>query len=133
MSKACKTCLEEKELSEFHNYQKGVDGKYIHCKLCTKELDGRTRDDKKNYILTKTYGISVEEYKGMLIHQGGVCKICSQPETQIRYGNLIALAVDHDHESGKVRGLLCSDCNRALGLFRDSTEVLERAVKYLRG
>ncbi len=84
--------------------------------------------------LSTKYGITVDIYQDMLIEQNGVCKICNKPETLVdkRYGTLIRLAVDHDHETGKVRGLLCNNCNRMLGFVKDDTALLMAMYKYIR-
>ncbi|KPK13993.1 MAG: hypothetical protein AMJ56_00350 [Anaerolineae bacterium SG8_19] len=67
----------------------------------------------------------------MLKAQNGVCAICNQPETHMRNGKLKALAVDHDHKSGAIRGLLCSDCNTGIGKLKDDHKVLQSAIQYL--
>ena len=90
-----------------------------------------TYEAKRNYNLKKKYGIDLEIYKNMLLEQKGVCKICGLPETAIIRGRIAALAVDHCHETGKVRGLLCMNCNRMLGNAKDSTANLLNAIKYL--
>jgi hypothetical protein len=74
-----------------------------------------------------TYGISEEIYDEMLAAQGGACAICdaTKDKNQPHFG------VDHDHDTGKVRGILCSQCNRALGLFKDSPELLRGALRYM--
>lgn len=82
--------------------------------------------------LRSLYGISPEEYADHLIVQKGVCAICFQPETEIIRGKIRLLAVDHDHATGKVRGLLCQDCNLGLGRFNDDPELLGSAISYLR-
>lgn len=74
----------------------------------------------------KKYGITADEYQSMLVSQNGVCAICKKKCTCGR-----SLAVDHNHETGLVRGLLCSKCNRAIGLFDDSYELLLVAANYL--
>lgn len=74
----------------------------------------------------KERGITVEEYNMMFEAQQGVCKICGRPDPLGR------LAIDHDHTTNKVRGLLCRACNLALGNFGDSVERLERAIAYLK-
>lgn len=81
----------------------------------------------------RRYGITLEEYERMLVAQEGVCAACGQPEKTVhaKTGNPNSLAVDHDHETGKVRGLLCSPCNRALGLIGDSLERAQALVRYL--
>lgn len=78
------------------------------------------------YRLLRKFGITVEQYDEMFAAQGGVCAICSCPPHYKR------LAVDHNHETGQVRGLLCGWCNRSLGGFRDSTELLVSAARYLK-
>lgn len=82
---------------------------------------------KRNYHLQKTYGITSEEYDEMLEAQGGVCKICGATPGARR------LAVDHCHDTGEIRGLLCYNCNSALGRFQDNIALLEAAIKYLKG
>ena len=69
------------------------------------------------------YGITSEEYAAFVEQQNGVCAICEQPDRRI--------GVDHDHATGKVRGLLCNHCNRALGSFGDDPERLAQAIRYL--
>jgi hypothetical protein len=79
----------------------------------------------KAYRFRKQYGITLEDYERMLDEQGGVCAICglASPDKP--------LCVDHNHQSGAVRGLLCNPCNTILGRWRDSPEVAERAKQYL--
>jgi len=81
----------------------------------------------KNSELKKMYGITLEDYNKMSSSQKHVCKICGDDEP---YNT--SLAVDHCHATGKVRGLLCSNCNRALGFMKDSVEILQNAIKYLK-
>lgn len=83
--------------------------------------------------LKKAFGINLHDYGHMLLSQNGLCAICARPETQMRGGKVKALAVDHDHATGKVRGLLCSDCNQALGKMKDDRMILLSAVRYLDG
>jgi hypothetical protein len=86
---------------------------------------------EKNRALRDSFGLSLDEYSKMLEAQGGVCAICNQPETHKRNGKLKALAVDHDHKSGAIRGLLCSDCNTGIGKLKDDPKVLQSAIQYL--
>jgi hypothetical protein len=74
----------------------------------------------------RSYGISVEEYKDMLDSQNGGCYICGKEPEGRR-----ALDIDHDHKTGQVRGLLCSNHNRALGLLNDDIKLMLKAVEYL--
>lgn len=90
-------------------------------------------DKFKRIDLKKNFGISLEYYYELLEKQGNVCAICKKPETAIdmKRGVPFSLAVDHDHKTGNVRGLLCMKCNRGLGLFEDSGELLDEAKRYL--
>lgn len=75
------------------------------------------------------YGLTVEQYDAMLLEQKGVCAICGKQEALSSKG---VLSIDHDHNSGKVRGLLCDTCNRGLGHFYDNVSLLHNAIKYLK-
>lgn len=83
------------------------------------------------------YGIGVAEYDRMLASQGGVCASCLKPETALANGRwkrtteTKRLAVDHDHNTGRVRGLLCGACNRALGALKDNIDTVRRLATYL--
>jgi hypothetical protein len=79
----------------------------------------------------RTYGLTIEQYDALWIEQLGLCAICRQPETTQRKGFVMELAVDHCHTTGKVRGLLCSTCNLALGQFADDASRLRAAAMYL--
>jgi len=93
----------------------------------------RNPDKQKGYDLTKSFGITLEQYREMQKSQGNVCAICGKPETTVdqRKQGCRELAVDHCHKTGKVRGLLCGHCNKALGKFKDNISVLESAIAYL--
>lgn len=78
--------------------------------------------------LQREFGITIELFDMMLVAQLGLCIICLLPMTGLREP-----CVDHDHKTGKVRGLLCSNCNAGLGHFQDNPASLGRAIKYLRG
>lgn len=87
----------------------------------------------KRAYLKKHYGITLERYNEMYDAQRGLCAICNKPE-QFRHsktGEIMLLAVDHDHETRKIRGLLCMKCNRGLGLFVDDPSRLRAAAAYL--
>ena len=86
---------------------------------------------KKSKILQKKYGITFEEYSYMLGHdQGGVCAICKSRRDNVPIKQKL-LPVDHDHKTGKVRGILCGKCNRAMGLLDENIRILERMIAYL--
>lgn len=81
---------------------------------------------QKNSRLKKFFGITLEDYERMFQEQDGKCAICSKPQ-----GNNKRLAVDHNHKTGKVRGLLCWICNSAIGKFHDDPLLLNKASDYL--
>lgn len=86
------------------------------------------REHNRRKGLARRYGMTIEQYDAMSEAQGGVCAICKrEPEGTSRWGRL---HVDHDHDTGEIRGLLCAPCNTALGKFK-TTEVLMAAIAYL--
>ena len=88
-------------------------------------------DYHKNAFLRRRYGISIDQYNEMLIRQNGCCAICGKAEANEIRGKVVALAVDHCHDTGAVRALLCSACNTALGLFNDDIGLLVKAQAYV--
>jgi myo-inositol-hexaphosphate 3-phosphohydrolase len=100
------------------------------------EHKNRMKIYNKKYVrdwgLQRKYGISRDEYNKLSIEQNNVCLICLKPETRKRAnGQIDSLSVDHDHQTNKVRGLLCHRCNVSIGLFMDDPILLERARDYL--
>jgi hypothetical protein len=83
--------------------------------------------------LRRKYGITIKHYEALLKAQKGVCAICHQVETRRQQGRLTRLAVDHDHKTGRVRGLLCTRCNHALGFVEQNLDVVNRVEAYLAG
>lgn len=92
----------------------------------------KIREYQRSSARKKMYGIDREAYNRKLAEQGGVCAICKQPERVIINGRRINLAVDHDHLTDEIRDLLCSSCNGALGLVKDSIAWLEAMIEYLK-
>ena len=97
----------------------------IQKKKYKKENPLKIKTYKLHDRLKSNFGISLKDYNDLLLKQGNLCAICFQPEKNKR------LAVDHNHKTGKVRGLLCQKCNRGLGLFNDDSILVENAYKYL--
>jgi len=85
----------------------------------------RTKEKRRSYWLRQLYNITPERFEEMLLQQGGACAICRQPSDKV-------LHVDHNHSTGKVRGLLCSPCNSLLGYAYESSERLMKAIEYLK-
>lgn len=81
----------------------------------------------RNSMLKKSYGITLEDYNKMFLLQKGCCKICNRHQSEFKR----ALAVDHNHETKKIRGLLCPSCNTGIGHLQDSIDILKKAIEYL--
>lgn len=104
------------------------------CKLCCKERDKtpeqkqrQAKNSRKNN-LKQWYGLSLEQYNDMFLKQNGLCAIC-----KIHQNNLHrTFNIDHNHQTGKVRGLLCSTCNSGMGSLKDNITLLEAAIQYLK-
>lgn len=84
----------------------------------------------RNCNLKVAHGLTLEEYTIKLKEQNSVCAACGKEETGRNQYGILPLAVDHDHNTGKIRGLLCMRCNRALGLLGDSLETLKKLAQY---
>jgi hypothetical protein len=93
-----------------------------------KASDNKHRESSREGAWRRRYGITREIYNTMLKSQQGVCAICWTPDPG---RNHEYFHVDHDHTTNKIRGLLCDLCNRGLGYFRDSSDILESATEYL--
>lgn len=98
---------------------------FIARRRAKKNSDYGRRKTRENKLKTR-YGISLEEYDAMFVRQSGVCAICKCPEG---YGPLV---VDHSHRTTYVRKLLCRACNIGLGCFKDSPELMAKAIEYLK-
>lgn len=84
---------------------------------------------KRHYFLKYKFGITEEQYDKMLADQGGCCAICKSSNSGNKRSS--RLSIDHCHSTGKIRGLLCSSCNKAIGLMKDSQDILVSAISYL--
>lgn len=110
--KECNECKQTLPLDKFHKHKGRKHGVTEKCKECRNTL-----------IVEKRHGLEKGQLIKMKKDVDFKCQICY---------NELQLAVDHCHESGKVRGLLCSNCNNGLGRFKDNLEYLKNAIKYLK-
>lgn len=147
--KFCKRCELEKPIEEF-SLQKGRWRQTI-CKECVRENSKahykankeeylekqrtRRREKKEHirnrsrwYHIKRTYGLTEDAYNSIRNEQDDKCYICERPQKRLRR----PLCVDHDHRSGKIRGLLCDRCNRGIEHFKDNPLYFENAASYLR-
>ena len=131
--KVCKTCNIVKNLGDFYYNRYNIGKLTKKCKACIsiyykdRNKDPEIKRRKNNYELKKYYNISLNEYEKMISKQNSCCKICNRHQNLFKY----EFAVDHNHKTGKIRGLLCQPCNTALGLFKDDIEVINNAMRYL--
>lgn len=156
--KTCAKCKTEKAITDFSPSKQHKDGKFPWCKPCKaayqapykalkdpeeirkydveRKAQRKAREDLRAqdfnhdyaYALKKRYGITPKDVADMMDIQMGVCAICGGSPGK---GFRKSLHVDHDHVSGKVRGLLCEKCNQGLGSFQDDPNRMLRAIEYL--
>lgn len=145
-TKTCSSCREDKSLSRFSKSSSSKTGRHAYCKECMAEYDKsrRKKPELQEYFrekdsrtsrrvvwrkshLQRVYGVSEELYDYILRSQDFVCAICHREESRENR----SLSLDHCHESGKIRGLLCDSCNNGIARFNDDPEVLENAIAYL--
>lgn len=138
--KACTSCKETKDLSEFYwtTRRNGDRARHSICCVCRRAQfrlwasSERGKAVKRSGIMRREYGITEQCYSEMMARQGGVCAICMCTERKRhRTGGAVRLCVDHDHVTGNPRALLCSSCNVGLGSFQDKSRLLGAAAAYL--
>lgn len=132
--KVCKSCSKNRRLTSFYVSYK-YKGKSIYsaeCKKCSRkrtiEYGKKNKDKRYGACIKYLYGISLELYKEILKIQQNKCAICKSTKTQ---KNKKRFDIDHNHETGEVRGLLCHNCNLGLGNFKENTKALKSAIEYL--
>ena len=143
--KKCNKCLLEKTLDNFFKDKNSIDGHYSICKECKtkrtlawraknkdtynrkmREYQAEHKDNRRDCDYKRTYGITLEDFNTRLREQGNVCAICKKANKSTKRH----FAVDHNHKTGEIRGILCYGCNRALHIL-DSEELLIAAIEYL--
>lgn len=134
--KRCSICKELKPRSEFHKESSRKDGITGYCKPCKLEKTRKWREQNPEkmkahidsriwYRREKEYGLNKIDFFNMLNSQNSQCAICKSSIDERCH-------VDHCHTTGKVRGLLCGNCNAALGMFKDDVDILKNAILYLK-
>lgn len=135
--KRCTLCGTHKPRSDFYPHAVAKNGVSAWCKDCTiKSSSEQQKRDKpgvslrnRRAKLKKAFGMTIEQYDAILASQGFRCALCESDFP----GGRGRFVVDHCHESGLVRGLLCNLCNVGLGALRDSPKLMAKAIKYLGG
>lgn len=123
-------CGETKSLADFHAHRGTADGRATWCKTCAHRNDWPRK--------LARYGLTPESYQALYESQGGLCAICGTEGTSDVIPHHVRAAtgasrlnIDHCHETGKVRGLLCNLCNTGIGHLKDSPDLLRAALRYL--
>lgn len=133
--KKCYRCKETKDIKDFAKNRVKKDGLQERCKDCRREHFANvgkftrkpyTKEQKRRYLIT-SYGLTESEFLSILERQKYSCAICGSKD----WGKE-SPSIDHCHETGRIRGLLCNMCNRGLGLFKDDYSILEKAAEYVR-
>ena len=133
--KECTRCLTTKCLEEFKNEVRVKDGKTSRCKECIANgaKNFKSRQPKHRWLvkIKHKYGLTESDYNEKLESQGLRCAICALHISDYKHATMKRFSVDHDHVTGKVRGLLCNRCNQGIGLLDDSALVCSNASLYL--
>ena len=130
--KHCPRCDTSKPFAEFRENASRKGGLQTYCSPCETDYQRKWRDTPEYRAYAKTKrrrGFTQEQADTLLASQGGVCGICGSHSS----GSGKDWYMDHNHVTGEVRGMLCVTCNSGLGFFKDSLEVLSKAIKYLEG
>ena len=139
--KRCSKCHEEKEITDFYIQRKATKTTaayaYSQCKVCSLKDSHLRYSPLRDYKfkLKRKYGLSWDEYLVLYHSQQGRCKICDiflQLPGNINAERMKAGVIDHSHDTGKIRGLLCVNCNVGIGLLQDDLDIVEKAFKYLK-
>ena len=119
--KRCSKCKIIKPISKFYKNNHKASGLMTKCKFCQDQL---SRKNSHRHGLKANHGLEFDRFQEMVRVQDGRCVICRRVPKK--------LCVDHDHETGKIRALLCHRCNNGLGMFLDDPVLMQRAIEYLR-
>lgn len=129
-SKVCTRCGEIKPLEKFHKNKTVKSGRDCMCGACriAKKVDRRTYESRRRSKLRTLYKMELEDFEAMREKQNYCCAVCGKHESKNRGGQLY---IDHNHDTNKVRELLCNGCNRAIGFVQEDVNVLLSIIKYL--
>ena len=128
-TETCSICGQEQPTENFYRNRRS-------CKSCLRDSQRRYRAERPDYHhgrnLRQRYGICPDEYQTLLANQNNTCPICEVEISEtLEYKGSRSAVVDHNHDTGDVRGILCSMCNKMLGHARESTDILYKAIVYL--
>jgi len=142
-TRVCSKCGKEKSITEFSKRNSRKRGYQYACKDCCRKYRRKHKDksilynkeywknNKKRlsaYMKFYHYGVTPEDYDKLYKKQNGCCALCGRHQSELTK----TLCIDHDHKTGKIRGLLCLSCNRGVGYLQDDAELCLKAYQYLR-
>lgn len=130
--KSCSKCKEERPYGDFHKDKRHKDGLTSHCKDCYNSSRNRWlrnhymghKDYYRDRQYRSKYGITLKDFEEMSLKQEHKCDICKRFVKKLH--------IDHNHKTGKIRKLLCTNCNRGLGYAQEDIAVLENMIRYLK-
>lgn len=132
--KRCGNCKRQKDNNEFYKNKRNKDGLDWLCKQCSHTISRRWQKanvkKRRLMLLVRQHSMTEEQYNNLLKSQNNVCAICGKPERRKRDGRVVFLSVDHNHKTGKNRGLLCTSCNSRLAIL-ENQRFCEQASAYL--
>jgi len=152
LTKKCASCGKVKSLNSFYKETRQKDGKNCYCKVCQRQ---RNKDNyqknrekykqwrkeyresehgkkvRRNDSYRREYGITLEDYNRMFSEQQGCCAICGKKEIHKNQRKIKRLGVDHNHQTGEVRGLLCQRCNILVSYVENYSDLVQKAKDYL--
>lgn len=129
--KQCSKCKEIKNKSEFHKRTGRPRGVQSVCKVCKSWIKPKNPifpEENREYFIKHKYKVDSKYIDFLFASQEHKCAICKTTESKGRWGSF---HIDHNHSTGKVRGLLCHACNTGIGLMKENIEILKEAVRYL--
>lgn len=124
--KWCSKCKEVKPIVEFTKNKSNTDGYFGWCKLCSKFHSKEYKKQNKICHSLKTYGLTQKQVEQMFVSQKGKCAICDT-----LFKDKEVFHIDHNHSTKKIRQLLCPNCNKGLGFFKENKDALLKAIDYL--
>lgn len=132
IKRQCAECKQFLSVVDFYKCTRRKDGLRGKCKTCwnaqSTDHYNVNKDDWRSTYYKRKYNISLIDYEDMLVKQNGVCAVCGGVETNSRLNHF---CVDHNHDTGEVRALLCSQCNLLLGKFENNLDLFDKFIEYL--
>lgn len=133
----CTGCKVSKALEEFPPRKRALMGRCRRCRACESSWEKQHKAAKfkadpllhRRKALERSYGMTLEAFDALVTAQGGGCAVCGATKSSNR---IWRLQVDHDHVTGKLRGILCNRCNTALGMVNDDCSLLEKLIAYVK-